>query len=154
MPYQQQFQGQMMPYQQAYRPTYNPYMQEAQQSSSLIRVTGIEGAKAYQMNPNSTTALFDSNEDFMYIKSTDGAGFPTIRTFSFTEVFDSNTKPKIDGYVSKEEFETFKQEVTDYVQQFIQQQTSTKQAKQTISTNGISEGLGKSRGFSQTDVSE
>lgn len=122
-PFQQQFQNQMMYGQSPYRPAYNNYPQD---NISLIRVTGIEGAKAYQMNPNSTVALFDSNDDFMYIKSTDGAGFPTIRTFSFTEVFENANKPQIEGYVSKEEFESFKQEVTDYVEQFIQQQTNAK----------------------------
>ena len=45
----------------------------------LIRVTGFDGAKAYQMPPNSSVALFDSNEDIFYVKTTDGAGFPTIR---------------------------------------------------------------------------
>ena len=40
----------------------------------LIRVTGIDGAKAYQMRPNSAVALFDGAEDIFYLKSTDGAG--------------------------------------------------------------------------------
>lgn len=39
----------------------------------LTRVTGLEGAKAYQMPANSTVALFDNNDDLMYIKTTDGA---------------------------------------------------------------------------------
>ena len=60
----------------------NPYMN----NYNLIRVTGMDGAKAYQMQPNSTVALFDSSEDIMYIKSTDGAGFPTIRTFGFAPI--------------------------------------------------------------------
>ena len=48
-----------------------PFPQQITQN--LIRVNGIEGAKAYQMSANSTVALFDTNEDIMYIKSTDGA---------------------------------------------------------------------------------
>lgn len=50
----------------------------------LIRVTGIEGAKAYRMPPNSIVPLFDGAEDVFYLKSTDGGGFPTIRVFDFT----------------------------------------------------------------------
>ena len=70
---------------------YNPQMNNQQifpqeQPQNLIRVNGIDGAKAYQMNANSTVALFDSNEDIMYIKNTDGAGFPSIRMFKFEEV--------------------------------------------------------------------
>lgn len=48
-------------------------------------VTGIDGAKAYQMPPNSVAALFDDANDIFYVKSTDGAGFPTIRVFDFFE---------------------------------------------------------------------
>ena len=63
-------------------------------SQNLIKVTGIEGAKAYQMSPNSVTALFDDKENIMYIKQTDGAGFPTIKTFTFTECeTETETKP-------------------------------------------------------------
>ena len=42
-----------------YQPT-NAYAQQ-----NLTRVTGIEGARAYQMLANSTVALFDNNEDIM-----------------------------------------------------------------------------------------
>lgn len=81
-------------------------------NNALIRVTGIEGARAYQIPPNGTVALFDSGNDVMFIKSTDGAGFPTIRTFTFSEVKDD--VPANNNYVSKDEFEQFKKEIMDY----------------------------------------
>jgi hypothetical protein len=68
-------------------PNYNmlsPYPQ--QQSAGLIRVTGMDGAKMYQLSPNSAVALFDANEDIFYIKTTDGAGFPTIRSYKFAPI--------------------------------------------------------------------
>lgn len=83
----------------------NPYYQQfnlaqpySNPANQLIRVTGLEGAKAYQMSPNSTVALFDNNEDIMYVKTTDGAGFPTIRTFKFEEitVFSKNSENSVD----------------------------------------------------------
>lgn len=40
----------------------------------------------YQLPPNSSMPLFDGNEDVFYVKTTDGAGFPTIRTFRFVPV--------------------------------------------------------------------
>ena len=40
----------------------------------IVRVNGIQGAQAYQTGANSSVALFDANEDFFYIKTTDGAG--------------------------------------------------------------------------------
>ena len=81
-------------------------------SLMLTRVTGLEGAKAYQMPANSTVALFDNNEDLMYIKTTDGAGFPTIRTFAFNEVVANNntTTDNID-YVTRDEFNKLKEEL-------------------------------------------
>lgn len=57
-----------------------------QQGMQLIRVTGMDGAKAYQMPPNSVVPLFDADNDIMYVKSTDGAGFPTIRAFAFQPI--------------------------------------------------------------------
>lgn len=66
-------------------PQFGPQMPSSQQGNGLIRVTGIDGAKAYQMPPNSVAALFDDANDIFYVKSTDGAGFPTIRVFDFFE---------------------------------------------------------------------
>lgn len=92
---------------------------------NLIRVNGVEGAKAYQMSPNSTVALFDGNDDIMYIKTTDGAGFGNIRMFRFTEMQESTnqTSQSVD-YVSREEFENLKKEVESYGKQFIQSSTA------------------------------
>lgn len=33
--------------------------------NGLVSVTGIDGAKAYQMPPNSTMPLFDENDDVL-----------------------------------------------------------------------------------------
>lgn len=74
---------QMQQFQQ--RAQMQPGMQQGMQ---LIRVTGMDGAKAYQMPPNSVVPLFDADNDNMYVKSTDGAGFPTIRAFAFQPVED------------------------------------------------------------------
>lgn len=76
---------------------------QMQQGMQLIRVTGMDGAKAYQMPPNSVVPLFDADNDIMYVKSTDGAGFPTIRAFAFQPVED---KPEpVPQYVTRDEFD-------------------------------------------------
>lgn len=64
---------------------FSAQMPVQQPVNGLTRVTGIDGAKAYQMPPNSVAALFDDANDIFYVKSTDGAGFPTIRVFDFFE---------------------------------------------------------------------
>ena len=100
-----------------------PYVpQEPQQS--LIRVNGIEGAKAYQMSANSTVALFDTNEDIMYVKSTDGAGFPSIGTFSFTEIKENTKATQTTDYISRQEFEDFKKELMNNGKQSISRSKS------------------------------
>lgn len=114
--------------------TSNPYMNnynapQNQMVNNLIRVTGMDGAKAYQMQPNSTVALFDSSEDIMYIKSTDGAGFPTIRTFGFAPI-EQPANPGND-FISRAEFEQFKQEVLDNGKQLISESKSVKSNKLT-----------------------
>lgn len=87
-------------------PMWNaPMPQQPQpQGQQLIRVTGLDGAKAYQMGPNSVVPLFDADNDLMYVKSTDGAGFPTIRTFAFTPV-EQATSPQTD-YVTRAELDS------------------------------------------------
>lgn len=115
---------------------YNPQMNNQQiysqeQIQNLIRVNGIDGAKTYQMPANSTVALFDCNEDIMYIKTTDGAGFPSIRTFSFTEVKEQNKPiPQVD-YISREEFEEFKKELMNNGKQSISRSKSNLTDKST-----------------------
>ncbi len=104
------------------QPMQNNNLQPAfsSQPNGLIRVTGIEGAKAYQMPPNSITALFDSNEDIFYVKSTDGAGFPTIKSYQFVEVTKETKAEQTTGdFVSRQEFEQFKMEVMNNGKQSI-----------------------------------
>lgn len=118
------------PYYNFQQPLYssqNSYQNSYQQSVNLIRVTGYDGAKAYQMPPNSTTALFDSNDDLMYIKTTDGAGFPTIRTFRFEELRPMQMSVSNGDFISREEFEEFKTEVLSNGKQSIQSGITGKQ---------------------------
>ena len=108
---------------------YNPQMNNQQifpqeQPQNLIRVNGIDGAKAYQMNANSTVALFDSNEDIMYIKNTDGAGFPSIRMFKFEEVNEIINNEEKQDYISRKEFEEFKKELMNNGKQSISRSKS------------------------------
>lgn len=68
----------------------------------LIKVNGIEGANLYNVGPGETVPLFDANQDVLYIKSTDDAGYATIRKFSFMPIVD---EPQVtaNNYVTKDE---------------------------------------------------
>lgn len=110
---------------------YN-YMPNAQnglqgQIKSLIRVNGIEGAKAYQVMPRETVALFDGNDDVFFVKSADDGGFPTIKAYRFSEIDLTGAKPTND-YVTKSEFEELKKEVQNYAEQFVSKSKPKKSA--------------------------
>lgn len=112
---------------------YYPQMNYQQplygQTNNLIRVNGIEGAKAYQMSPNGTVVLFDDNNDIFYLKTSDGAGFASIREFAFTEK-KTPAESRTDDFMTKTEFETeikkIREEIKNYGEQYIQQSESTK----------------------------
>ena len=105
-------------YQSPYtQPAQNPYMdrlaqmqqtQPQQPRDGLIRVTGMDGARAYQMPPNSAVALFDGGQDVFYVKTTDGAGFPTIRAYSF-QPMEQVQAMGASEYVTRAEFEQLKE---------------------------------------------
>ena len=89
---------------------YNPYnnqysMNAMQQSTNNINwVQGIEGAKAFQLAPNSNVILMDSeNDGIFYIKTSDNVGMCKLRTFRYEEI--DTTAPNMSDYVKKSEVE-------------------------------------------------
>ena len=73
----------------AYMPQYNPYaypqMQFQQptmpQKTEVVRVSGRGGAEAFQMAPNSSIVLLDESAPVIWLKTTDGAGYPTLTPY-------------------------------------------------------------------------
>ncbi len=62
-------------------------------------VQGLEGAKSYQLMPNSNVVLMDSENDGMfYIKSSDNVGMCKIRTFKYEEVHQKEKE-----YITRDE---------------------------------------------------
>lgn len=86
-PYQQNYQPmqQNMQQQIPQMPQVGTQMSQPQCNQGLIWVSGEIGAKSYLMAPNNTILLMDSERSVFYIKSTDGAGMPTLRTFEYKE---------------------------------------------------------------------
>lgn len=85
-------------------------------NNTIIRVNGLDSAKQFQTMPNSMYALFDENEDLVYVKTTDSSNFASIRTFQLSEVID---EPETSKYVTIEDFNRFKEELLN-AQQFVQ----------------------------------
>jgi hypothetical protein len=107
-----------MPAYQGYQGTQQPPLigQQApfmgqQAVHGFVYVTGIEGAKAYQMPPNSEMPLFDSTCDGrMFIKTTDGAGFPTIKVANCTT---EESQPKPDPDVTQDDMAAMHKEMDE-----------------------------------------
>lgn len=91
----------------------NPYFdrsipQAQQPTGGIIWVQGIEGAKGWQMLPNTNVILLDSeNEGVMYIKTCDNIGICTMRIFDFTERTSAPNSQSGDlsEYVRKDELQ-------------------------------------------------
>lgn len=109
-PYPLRYQQPAAPVQPYYQPTV-PIPQQ-QMQDGLIRVTGVDGAKAYPVAPNSVAALFDADRDVFYIKSADAGGFPTIRAFTFAPMQEAAPVPVTD-YVTRAEFDELKEMITN-----------------------------------------
>lgn len=90
-------------------PYMNPYQQQTRPFGNTINwVQGIEGAKAFQLGPNSNAMMLDSeNDGIFYIKTSDNVGMCNMRTFKFEEITNAQTQPAVDltAYVRKDELQ-------------------------------------------------
>lgn len=104
-------------YPQFYMPQAQPQPQP-QQNNGIIWVQGEAGAKSYLVAPNNTVQLWDSENNVIYLKSADSSGMPSIKILDYTirenssQIGSNGLKNDI-SYVTKEEFEKFKEEITN-----------------------------------------
>ena len=84
------------------------------QSSNIIYIRGgLEGAKNYPVTPGYTAWLIDEENRQFFIKTIGANGVPNIREFDYNERNPQMpaSSEESSKYVSKEEFESFKQEI-------------------------------------------
>lgn len=113
-----------------------------QVNQGLLWVQGEAGAKSYLVAPNTTVLLMDSEASRFYLKSTDGAGMPNLRTFEYTEV--SQNAPQAlnsrdfnfdDKYVTREEYESLKNQYEDIMEKLNSIQNADKPVKKAKGAN-------------------
>ena len=82
-----------------------------QTNQGILWVQGEAGAKSYLVAPNTSVLLMDSENSQFYIKTTDQAGMPTLRTFVYQEVTgtpqNAQKQPETnldDKYVTRQEY--------------------------------------------------
>lgn len=88
------------------------FQQYQQPVHGFVYVTGPDGANAYQMPPNSEMPLFDSTvPNRMFIKTTDGAGYPTIMRVRC--VPEESAPQQNNGYASASDIESLRAEIEE-----------------------------------------
>lgn len=104
-----------MVYQPPVQPQYPGYFtqtlyqpQAPQQSMNPIWVKGLEEAKRYSIAPGSTVPLWDSEDQIIYLKSTDMNGMVSMKIIDYTiREPKENAEIVANNYVTKEDFKSF-----------------------------------------------
>lgn len=80
----------------------NNFLNYQPQKNGINWVQGLEGAKAFQLIPNSNTVLMDSeNDGIFYIKVCDNIGMCSLRKFRYQEIIDE--PQQTNQYVTRDE---------------------------------------------------
>lgn len=98
-----------------------PSQTQQVQNTNIIWVSGEAGAKSYLVAPNTTVQLWDSEAQVIYLKSADASGMPSMKIIDYT-IRNNNPIPQqaqqaepAISYVTKEEFDNFKSEVSKMI---------------------------------------
>ena len=103
----------------SYYQNFQPQTSNFNQQTNITFVNGIEGAKAFQMSPNSSALLMDSDNSKFYVKSTDSLGVAKISSYSFTEdenLYGSNQTSQDTANIvqlSKDEYDSLMSRVAE-----------------------------------------
>ena len=86
--------------------------QSVNNSSNITWVQGEAGAKAFIVPNGASMALFDSENQVIYIKSVDSSGKPSLTILDYVERDAQTDEPKINAvqYATEEQFDNFKKE--------------------------------------------
>lgn len=80
-------------YSNPYQTRLNALQSDFTPRQEIVRVSGENGAKAYNMPPNSSILLLDETAPLIWLKSTDGAGYPTLTPYAIAPYQE---EPQID----------------------------------------------------------
>ena len=111
--------------------------QTATPNPGITWVQGENAAKSYPVANGQSVLLMDSENSVMYIKSTDQSGMPLpLRIFDYTERSQThiNASPTLSDekveYISRDEFNEFKDEIKAELRQPKVSATATKTSKE------------------------
>ena len=75
------FQPQMQYNVNPYQARLNNLQNDFSPKMEIIRVNGKNGAEAFALPPNSSVILLDETAPKIWLKTTDGAGYPTLTAY-------------------------------------------------------------------------
>lgn len=67
-----------------YQTRLNALQSDFNQRYEIIRVNGENGAKAFNLQPNSSILLLDETAPIIWLAQTDGAGYKTLTPYTIT----------------------------------------------------------------------
>lgn len=77
------------------QPNFNNLYQQPNQQTQTTQcafVNGLEGAKAFQMLPNQTIMLMDSENPILYMKTANGMGQSTLKYYKLVETSEQEIR--------------------------------------------------------------
>lgn len=114
---------------------YSSYGANQSAPNTIVWVQGELGARNYPVAPNTSVLLMDTESSRFYIKSVDLMGVPTVRTYTYRGLYETEpevvsekeaealpaptkveSKPQNESkpdYISRKEFEELKKTVDD-----------------------------------------
>ena len=101
----------LQPFQNQLQNLQNQFM--AQPTQNVQYVNGRASADSYQMQPNSSVILLDSNKNTFYFKRSDAAGSCTVEAFDFHKA----EEPQKEEFVTRSEFELLKKNLGRVVEE-------------------------------------
>lgn len=126
-----------------YMPDYYPQQQQVKSPTTnnqgLLWVSGEVGAKSWVVPPNQTVLLMDSESNHFFIKSSDNAGMPTIKTYEYKEIITtqpaSNQTVEIDYSSDIQELRDKIAELNTKLEQMQEKKEVKKPAKKEVTEN-------------------
>lgn len=82
-----------------YTPQFN--MQNITPKNEVVRVNGRNGAETYQLPPNSSILLLDTSAPIIWLKTTDGAGYPSLQAYGITPIKENNYTKSIEDRLTR-----------------------------------------------------
>lgn len=102
------------PYPAQTAPVNMYYQPPYQQPFQITKVNGENGAKAFQMPPNSSIILLDESCPKVYIKETDGASYPKLSVYKLVpddDLIRTDAEIKAEDDKSKEQIKKLEERI-------------------------------------------